>query len=208
MDVTWFKQKQREQKVTSHDLGAALNRDRTIVSRILNGRQKMTLAQAEVFARHLRVDVETILAKAGIGEQAKSDWAPKGFAEAEAAHWQPKEEGKYDALLRCLGVDPSAVEIWRLKTDLLDADGFRNGDFLAVDHNGHEEAKGGDIVVAQIYDNALGTAETVVRRYAPPALVTSHASPQGREIAIVDRRNTVIRGRVVASWRTSDPTTQ
>lgn len=210
MDAQWFKHRQKAAKVTSHDLGEALGRDRTIVSRILNGRQRMSDDQVEVFAQMLQVDPETIREKAGLLEASfhrpllrKTNSNARGFSEGEAVVWVPQDPQSPQAILRALGIEHEGVEIWRLATDLMDADGYRRNDFLAVDHSNNTEPRPGEVVIAQIYDNQLGTAETVVRRYAPPVLLTSHPSQIGRNVSVVDGRNVAIRGRVIASWRKS-----
>jgi len=201
MDAQWFKARQRQLGVTSFDIGQALGRDRTIVSRILNGRQRLAADQVDVFADLLRVDRATIEEKAGLRAISDLKKPAQGFEDGEAALWSGIDGRQDRTMLSALGLDGAEIWVWRLKTHLLDADGFKANDFLAVDHSADGQPADGDIVVAQVYDNQLGTAETVVRRYAPPVLLTSHPSEEGRKVSIVDEKNVSIRGRVVASWR-------
>ena len=79
--------------------------------------------------------------------------------------------------------------------------GYMPGDYMLVDTHASERARAGDVVVAQVYDNAKGSAVTVLRRFEPPVLVAASTDPEDRRVHIVDGVNVVIRGKVVGSWR-------
>ena len=55
MDDKWFKRQQKRAGVTAEDIAEELGRDRSVVSRIYVGRQRMTLDQARVFAKVLEI---------------------------------------------------------------------------------------------------------------------------------------------------------
>lgn len=59
---------------------------------------------------------------------------------------------------------------WRISSRVLDQEGFRPGDVLDFDL-GLQPAPG-DIVVAQVYNMQRGTADTILRVYYPPYLLT------------------------------------
>ena len=80
--------------------------------------------------------------------------------------------------------------------------GYMPGDYILVDTNAADRARQGDAVIAQIYDNSAGSATTLLRRFEPPVLVAASMEPDERRVHIVDGTNVIIRGKVVASWRT------
>lgn len=64
---------------------------------------------------------------------------------------------------------------WLLNSEVLNLEGFRPGDLL--DFNLKLRPERGDIVVAQVRDSKLGTAQTVLRQYQPPFLLTRSSDP-------------------------------
>lgn len=64
---------------------------------------------------------------------------------------------------------------WLLNSEVLNLEGFRPGDLL--DFNLKMRPERGDIVVAQVRDVKLGTAQTVLRQYQPPFLLTRSSDP-------------------------------
>lgn len=201
MDAVWFKKRQRAAGVTSHDLGEALGRDRTIVSRIYNGTQKMTLEQARIFAEQLRADFAEVLEKAGLTDAPTARRLQPGLSEGDAAPWAGKPETEaedFDAIARCFGKRPG-VDVWRVTSGAMSLAGMLPGDFFLLDT--HATPHAGDAVVAQVYDAASGEATTVLRRLEPPALVAASADPKDWRPFIVDGRNVAVMGKVRASWR-------
>lgn len=205
VDVEWFKQKQRKAGVTSEDIGSALGRDRTVVSRIYSGRQRMTLDQAKVFAGALEAPLAEILDRAGIMDAATvREIAPPGFGEGDASKWQPETGNQMSWVgdfAEFLGGGRAGQDIWRVKSRAMQLDGYADGDFLLVNHNAAPAARPGDVVIAQVYDWQSGTAVTLLRRYEPPVLIAASADPEDRKVHVVDGTNVVIRGIVTASWR-------
>jgi transcriptional regulator with XRE-family HTH domain len=62
----WFKARMKQLKVTQDVLGRALHRDRTVVSRIINGEQDLGLKQILPLAAALEVSPFEILYRAGM----------------------------------------------------------------------------------------------------------------------------------------------
>ena len=201
MDAQWFKDQQRRKGVTSWDLGEALGRDRTIVSRILNGRQAMTFEQAKLFAELLGQPLGEVLTRAGIADERQAKQAIDGFADADAAPWVPAERsGRDRAMAIDLGQKPG-IDVWTIQTKAMSLAGYLPGDRILVDSRTPERARPGAIVVAQVYDWQAGSARTVLRQFQRPALVSHSANPADWVAFVVDDTNVAIRGMVVAQWR-------
>lgn len=202
MDMAWFKQKQRQAGVTSFDLGVAIKRDRSVISRIINGTQKMTLEQARAFAELLQVPLTEMIDRGGLADKPTAQEFAPGFAESDAATWIPgpglAETASIKAVATALGERPG-VDVWRVKSGAMALAGLLNGDFILVDTHQAERVKPGDIVIAQVY-NRTGAA-TVLRRYAPPVLVSASTDPVDAGVHVVDGVNVMVRGKVIASWR-------
>lgn len=208
MDEKWFKQQQRRVGKTSEDIGTALGRDRTIVSRIYNGRQKMTADQARVFAEVLEVPVGQVLERAGV--LARDDLTPTiGFAEdkidfkppdAVAFSGSENERLNVVSIAEHFGGNRPGVDVWEVSGAAMSLMGYLTGDCMLVDAHAATRAVAGDVVVAQIYDRR-GEATTVLRRFEPPVLVSASSEPDHQRVYVVDGNNVVIRGKVVASWR-------
>lgn len=200
--MAWFKQMQRLKGVTSYDLGQAIQRDRSVISRIVNGSQRMTLDQARAFAELLGVPLPEMIERGGLGEkQTAQEFAP-GFSESDAAAWIPgpglAETAAIKSVASALGERPG-VDVWRVKSRAMALAGLLEGDYMLVDTNQAERVKPGDTVLAQVY-NRTGTM-TVLRRYAPPVLVSASTDPADAGVFVVDGVNVMVRGKIIASWR-------
>lgn len=202
MDDKWFKQQQKRAGVTAEDIAREIGRDRSLVSRIYVGRQKMTFDQAQVFARVLGVPVDEVLQHAGLLEP---DFAPAsallGMSDGDATPWQGRggEAEKEQATAATLGGGRPGVDVWTVKSAAMVLGGYLPGDRLLVDTHQAERCRAGDAVIAQVYNR--NGAETLFRRYEPPVLVAASAEPARGRVLVVDGSNVVIRGKVVASWR-------
>lgn len=205
MDDKWFKAQQKRADVTAEDIGKALGRDRSVVSRIYVGRQKMSLDQAKVFARVLGTPLEDVMKHAGILDPAEAQRVAPGYADSDVAPWMGSgsEAERLKATAASLGGDRRGVDVWTVKSLAMATGGLLPGDHLLVDSLQSERCKAGDIVVAQTYDGPTGTAETVLRRYEPPVLVAASTDPETGRVLVVDGHNVLIRGKVIASWRTA-----
>lgn len=205
MDDKWFRLKQRQAGVTADQIAARIGRDRSIVSRILNGHQRMSLEWAQAFADVLQVPLATVLEKAGVADRPVAQQLAPGFAESDAAAWAPTpgmaEDRPVRSIAAALGADRPGVDIWRVKSRAMALAGMLQGDFFLLDTHQSERARAGDMVVAQVYNNSTGTAATILRRFEPPVLVAASADPEDGRVHVVDGMNVVIRGKVVASWR-------
>ncbi|WP_112312514.1 LexA family protein [Pseudogemmobacter bohemicus] len=199
MDDKWFKQQQKKAGVTADQIAARLGRHPSVVSKILNAKQNMTLDWAKAFADSLNQPLATILEKAGVTDEASARQIIPGFAESDVAPFisQGAEQRGTVTIAEAFGAKPG-IDIWRVKGDAMALAGYREGDFILVDTFQAERAKAGDVVIAQIYDRQ-GSATTVLRQFQPPVLVC----PKDLSVHVVDNNNVVIMGKVTASWRTN-----
>jgi SOS-response transcriptional repressor LexA len=203
MDDKWFKAQQKKVGITADAIADVLGRDRSVVSKILSGKQRMTLEWAQAFAKALQVEVATVLEKAGVADAPTVQAVTPGFAESDAAPWvagpEPAGAREVTNVAAALGGGRPGVDVWRVKGQAMALSGLLAGDFMLVDTHQAERVKPGDVVLAQVY-NPRG-ATTVLRRYEPPVLVAATTDPAEGRVHVVDGINVVIRGKVVASWR-------
>lgn len=210
MDDKWFKNQQKKVGVTAEDIANAIGRDRSLVSRIYVGRQKMTLEQAQVFADILKAPLDQVLEKAGLietGDQKANavrriDQAAKGFSEGDAEPYRapPAAAENANKIAAIFGLRPG-VDIWTVNTDAMRLAGYLPGDKILVDTHKSEITRAGDVVIAQIYNWQSGEVKTVLRRHEPPVLIADSLVEEDRRALVVDGNNVVIKGKIVAQWR-------
>lgn len=200
MDEKWFKQQKRRAGVTNAEIGALRGRDHTVISKIVSGAQPMTLEWAQTFAAALQVPLASVLEKSGlVGAEQAHELPQPGFAEGDAAPWVPKgaDDRRQQTIAEAAGQRPG-VDVWRVNSTSMAGAGLLPGDYMLVDTHAAERVDPGDTVIAQIYARN-GTARTVLRRWAPPVLVS--VGGDAVEVHVVDHDNVVIRGKIIASWR-------
>jgi len=204
MDDKWFKHQQKIAGVTADEIAKAMGRDRSIVSRIYTGRQKMTLEWAKAFAEVLNVSLDEVLKRAGVLDPPEARTIQPGFSDGDAAPWLGKkgESHKVDAIAAAFGGNRPGVDVWQMNSGAMALDGLLPGDFLLIDSHQSELCRAGDVVVAQNYDWQTGSATSLIRRFEPPVLVAASSEPDSKRVLVVDGNNVVIKGKVIASWRT------
>ena len=199
IDTAWFKTQQKRAGVTTTDLGEALGRDRTAISKMINGTQRISLDQAKIFATVLGVPLTDMVERLGLATPETAQHLAPGFAEADALPFQHRPEDPGAQIARALGASRPGIDVWQVKSAAMALDGTLPGDFILVDTHAAERCKAGDLVISQVYSRTNAT--TVLRRYEPPVLVAASANPDDRRVLVVDGANVVIRGKVIASWR-------
>lgn len=202
MDDKWFKAQQKRAGVTADEIAARIGRDRSVVSKIYSGQRTMTLEWAQAFSEALGVALSDVLERAGVANQQVARQLNPGFAESDAVQWIPKgaEDRQVPTMAAAMGQRPG-VDVWQVKSTSLSLMGYMPGDYILVDTHVAERVRAGDAVIAQVYDNAKGTAATVLRRFEPPVLVAASLSFDENRVHVVDGVNVVIRGKIVGSWR-------
>lgn len=202
IDDKWFKQQQRRVGVTAEHIALRLGKDRSLVSRIYVGRQQMKIGEARVFAEILQQPIDEVLRRAGVANGSTAQQLAPGFAESDVATWQPDsaDAHRVKTIAEAMGARPG-VDIWQVKSAELLLEGVLPGDYILVDSHAAESVRVGDLVIAQVYDNAKGGASTILRRFEPPVLVAASTALEDRRVHIVDGTNVVIRGKIIASWR-------
>ena len=199
MDDKWFKTRQRIAGVTADAIADKLGRDRSIVSKIYAGKQRMSIEWAQAFADVLNVPLADVLEKAGVMDPPKAQTMRPGFSDGDAMPWIGKGEATSDIGL-ALGQRPG-IDIWRVQGRSMMLGGLLPDDFILVDTFKSELVRPGDVVIAQIYDWQTGSARTVLRRFEPPVLVAASPDTDDARVHVVDGNNVAIKGKVVASWR-------
>ncbi|WP_284262518.1 helix-turn-helix domain-containing protein [Roseicyclus amphidinii] len=205
MDAAFFKKRQKTQGVTADQIAALAGRDRSNVSKIYAGQQKMTLPWAQAFATALDLPLDEVLERAGEVAPAQARTLRPGFSDGDAVPYQAQTGSAVSrTLAEALGAGRAGLDIWQVRTNALLLLGYRKGDMMLVDGNAAERARAGDVVLAQVYDLSIGAAVTVLREYRPPVLV-GIAPGEEMRVHVVDGTNVSIRGIVVASWRVGLP---
>lgn len=201
MDDKWFKQQQKRAGVTAGDIAARMGRARSNISNIYSGNQRMSLDWAKVFAEMLNQPLDEVLRRAGVLDDSGASAAPLGFREGDAVPWQGRggADEKITNAAKFFGGGRPGVDIWTVRSTAMALGGYLPGDQMLVDTHQSERCRAGDVVIAQVYNRH--TAETVLRRYEPPVLVAASGDPAEGRVLVVDGANVVIRGKVVASWR-------
>jgi|GEM_PF-998013 len=203
MDEAWFRKRQKTKGVTSTDIAAKRGLNRTAVSHILHGRQAMSVEWAKAFAEALDEPLDEVLKHAGVLDPVEAQQMQLGFSESDAAAYvaAPMEIRRIDPIVTALGGNRPGVDVWKVNTTAMMLAGYMPGDMMLVDQHAAERVGPGDVVIAQAYDWNTGTANTLLRAFAPPALVARSADAKHMAVHIVDGNNVLIRGKVIASWR-------
>lgn len=205
MDDKWFKQQQKISGITADKIAEELGRDRSLVSRIYVGRQKMTIDQAKVFASVLSVPLAEVMERAGVLDHEDAQTIAPGYANSDAAPWtgKPADERAMRETAQSLGGERDGVTVWRVTSNAMLLSGYLTDDIILVDTHMADRAKAGDVVIAQIFERNSSSAITALRRYEPPVLVASSPDPEHQRVHIVDHKNVTIMGKIVGSWRVS-----
>lgn len=202
MDAQWFKQRQKAAGVTSEQIAAKAGRDRSAVSKIYAGHQRMTMQWARAFAEVLGVPLRLVLEKAGELDEPGADEAASPRLESDVEPGLGAQlAARCRALAEKVGLRPDGLACWVVQTEALALIGFRKGDFILVEPHCIDRAQTGDVVLAKVYDRTEGEARTLLREYQAPVLVSCSPDPAARKVHLVDGSNVAITGRVVASWR-------
>lgn len=77
MDSAWFRQRMADLSLDQDDIGNALGLDRSVISRIINGRQPVRVDQLDPLARILQVSFMEMLRRVGaLNGGSHGDWLP------------------------------------------------------------------------------------------------------------------------------------
>lgn len=203
MDDKWFKAQQKKAGVTADDIAARMGRVRSTVSHIYSGRQKMSLEWAKIFSEVLKVPLAEVLERAGVANATEAEKLRPEFSNSDVIRWVAKgaEDRHVPAIASAIGQRPG-IEVWIVKSLALSLMGYMPGDFVLVDTLAAERAHAGDTVIAEVHNNLNAGSAIVLRRFEPPVLVAASTDPDDRRVYIVDGVNVVIKGKIVASWRT------
>lgn len=137
--------------------------------------------------------IEKIVETFGVPPPGAALARPRGFAESEVE--QLSDAPSF--------ADPRPTPdrgVWRIHSRALDLSGYVPGDLVLADAT--VEPQPFDVVCAQVYNFERGSAETVLRLYDPPYLVTHSSDPACyRKPLLVDNERVVIWGTVIRTVR-------
>lgn len=125
------------------------------------------------------------------------------FSDADAEPYEAPDvlnaiDGSVRAI-RELCAGRNGRDAWRMKSAVLDMTGIMPGDVIIVDLN--KKPKSGDLVCAQVYDWRADRADTIMRMYDAPFLVSqSHTMPSTKPL-MVDDDTVMIKGVIDAVLR-------
>jgi transcriptional regulator with XRE-family HTH domain len=184
MDVTKLKTLMTERGVTQTELARLLGRDKSVVTHLLQGRRQLKADEATLIARLLGVPVAELL---GVGGES---YAQSGVEEGglipfhhapQKARRRPQvvqRDGKY-FLAEKAGSSEKAFAL-EVHDDSLNLAGILPGDIVISELDA--ACRAGDIVVVQHYHKS--GAETLVRRYEPPFLMSHSTNPAWRPLNV------------------------
>ena len=203
MDEKFFKNAQRKAGVTAADIAAELGRDRSVVSHIYTGRQRMSMDWAQAFAKVLQLPLSEVMRHAGIVDPAQAQRIDADFAGSDLMQIRAgdPDHSTARATAQTLTADATGLEIYQIISKSMMLAGYMPGDTVVADPAQASRATAGDIVTAKITDWASGAAQTVIRRFEAPVLIAASPDPDDHRAVIVDGKSAVVTGRVVASFR-------
>lgn len=88
---------------------------------------------------------------------------------------------------------------FEITSDAAQLAGFEPGDIAIIDTQMTPEP--GQLVLAQVYDLRIGDADTVIRYFEPPYLVSASTDPELRKPILIDQKTVSMRGVVVKQLR-------
>ena len=193
----------RSRNVRTEDIARRMGRDRTAVSKILNGKQQMTIAWAEAFADCLDLPIDTILKRAGSIQDSGTVEPRHSDEQGDVSRWVGGGDDldHIAEIAKSIGRNKSGLDIYTVRTLSMAVGGFKPGDYLLVDRNHKENMRSGEVVIARLNDWRSNSARTVLSRIDPPVLIAESADPADDGTFFVDENNVQIEGKVIASWR-------
>lgn len=125
----------------------------------------------------------------------------RGAAQLQIAGLSEGDVAEYDGDMPQMSEKPGNHRYRaRITSDVLNLDGFQIGDIAEFDLS--REPRPGDIVVAQKYHTNRFGAETVLRRYQPPFLITRSTNPAiDATPLLVDNQTVLVMGTFVRLTR-------
>ena len=204
MDKDWFKTRLRSAGKTTQNLADAISRDRAVVSRILNGKQPMTIEQAEIFAECLNQPIDQVVLYAGLTQKRETAHAiAPGYSDGDVVQFSGTGSSAHEAMERAklFGGSKPGVDLWTVTSTSMALGGYLPGDHIVVDSHQSGTCKAGDIVLAQVYNWKDGLKINILRRFEPPVLVSTCPNPSDDGVHVLDGKNVSLLGKVIASWR-------
>jgi AcrR family transcriptional regulator len=123
-----------------------------------------------------------------------------GFSESDSDPYAPKNpDDRLSGAIRAVIDTRQNVDPWIIRSRALELAGILPGDIALVDLGATPHV--GDVVYAQIYDMAQMSAETIVRQYDPPYLLSATLDRRHRRPILLDSGHVAIKGVMIALIR-------
>lgn len=174
--------------ITQTDLARILNRDKSVITNLFQGKRQLKADEAALIARHIGVPVARIL---GIQEPGG-----RGFAEPPALvpfQHEPslskkrsgvvRKDGKFYLQVSEGGYSPKAYAL-EVPDDSMNLSGILPGDIVISELD--RACTPGQIVIVQHYQGR--GAKTIIRMYEPPLLIAHSTSSSFKPLSL-DRDN-------------------
>ncbi len=161
--------------ITQTELARLLNRDKSVVTNLLQGKRQLKADEATLIAQRVNIPIGELLgmesAAAGVSESCLIPFQCEP-ARTRASKQVVQKEGKF--YLEETGYYSNKAYALEARDDSLNLAGILAGDIIIAELD--SPCRAGQIVVAQHYDDN-GSAETLLRKYAPPFLLPHSTDP-------------------------------
>lgn len=132
------------------------------------------------------------VAKTGGVDVLEPPGRARGFGEDAVPFVVDETDVAFARAVKALTQHRNGLAAYQVKGFGLDLLGYMPGDVVIVDLN--RGAKAGDVVIAQHYDWSRDKAETLIRSFDPPYLVTASTKLAPQKPLMVDDDTIIIKG--------------
>jgi transcriptional regulator with XRE-family HTH domain len=186
---TWIDAIKSEQGIDIPEIARAAGVSPSTIYRWLDDKHPFTPSMTTI--QKIAAVYSTPIPESIMPERVLSGQAGPGLAEAEVSY---------------IGETPPELQagnnqgVWRIDGRSLELAGYLPGDLVLVDMSVVPHS--GDVVCAQVYNIERGTAETKLRVYDPPFLLSRavHPGPSDKPL-FIDHERVHIAGTVIRSMR-------
>ncbi|KKL27139.1 hypothetical protein LCGC14_2388180, partial [marine sediment metagenome] len=154
MDSDWFKGRLRERKRTQEHLAVAIHRERSVVSKIINGKQPLQIDEVRGFSEVLEVPVIEILYRAGLWNAAPSVVLAPIINSVEAGEFADTTPDEPPSAEHSIVVERACKTVFALKIEGDSMDRVAPENSLIVVNYSVKKAKDGELFVFRRHGEA------------------------------------------------------
>lgn len=158
------------------------------------------MVSLEALASALEVPLQWLIDGTGYANKPHPSPRLSGFSESVANLWIPHQNVETISLAKQLAPNVKHPQFFKMTQPEIFL-GLLIGDVLVVEAN--HQAKYGDLVIVNTYDEAGEAEATLVRRWFPPYLFSCNPNEKSATIILDDTGRAAIFGTVEASFRSS-----